>query len=153
MTKFYNLFFFVGVMSILGACTTPPLQNQKTKSTEGLPAHSEDLIGDFAKAKLHKNGEYLFCDQPGYLDCYKISHQQCLREVSAVKEDCFKRTEKKFPDPIASEKDIDQFAKYFAFCLAIQHAIANPGRDTKELNACMEKINFDKVQRDKSLLR
>lgn len=109
-----------------------------------------DFAGEFTRAKLHKNGEYLFFDQKGYLDCFKVSRDQCLQELAPLKSGCMNRTEKKFPGRMKSEKEIDQFSAYFSVCMMLQHGAT---RDTTELGTCIKKVEWDKAQRNKSLFK
>lgn len=109
-----------------------------------------DFVDDFTRAKLKKNGEYLFCDQQGYLDCYTVSREQCVSEMSALKNECLMRAGKKFPGPMTTAKEIDQLVTYFAVCMMIKHGIA---KDTEKLGSCIKNIEWDKEQRNKSLLK
>lgn len=96
------------------------------------------------------NGEFLFCDQQGYLDCFKVSRGQCLQELLPLKENCLERANQKFPDRLVDEKDIDRYASYFSVCMMLQHSA---DKNANELGSCLKNVEWDRAQRDKSLLK
>ncbi|MET0379905.1 MAG: hypothetical protein ABW049_13015 [Spongiibacteraceae bacterium] len=103
------------------------------------------------KTKLRANSEYLFCDQRGYLDCYRISHAQCLSEVAAVKNSCIDKADIKFP-AIQTKPELESYSGDVSACLAIQHALLHRER-MQELSSCIKAIKFDPQQRDQSLFK
>lgn len=109
-----------------------------------------DFIDEFTRAKLRKNGEYLFCDQRGYLDCFKVSRQQCLDELAPLKSGCLERADRKFPDRMVDEQDVDRYAGYFSVCMMLRHSAS---KDASALGACLRNVEWDKAQRDRSLLK
>ncbi|HEY9097372.1 MAG TPA: hypothetical protein VIN38_00740 [Thiobacillus sp.] len=109
-----------------------------------------EFADEFTRAKLKKNGEYLFCDQAGYLTCFQVTREQCLQELTPLKNNCLDRSNKKFPDRLTNEKEIDRYATYFSVCMMLQHSAA---KDTRELGACLKNVEWDKAQRDRSLLQ
>ena len=150
----YRLLLLVFVATLAG-CAAPPQAPEKEKASSDPAArqYAEDFVDDFTRTKISKNGPSLFCDQQGYLQCYRISQQQCLAELSKVTEGCFNATEKKFPSKLKTEGDIDQFAKYYAVCMSIRHATMHSAKDTKQLGTCLKGVKWDKAQRDRSLLK
>lgn len=109
-----------------------------------------DFIDEFTRAKLRKNGEYLFCDQQGYLDCFNVSRQQCLDELAPLKTGCLERADRKFPDRMVDEQDVDRYAGYFSVCMMLRHSAS---KDASALGACLRNVEWDKAQRDRSLLK
>lgn len=113
-------------------------------------AYALDFLDEFTRAKLRKNGEYLFCDQPGYLDCFKVTRQQCLDELTPLKAGCLARADQKFPDRMRDERAVDRYAGYFSVCMMLQHSAS---KDANALGACLRQVDWDKAQRDRSLLK
>lgn len=113
-------------------------------------AYALDFLDEFTRAKLRKNGEFLFCDQQGYLSCFKVTRAQCLQELAPLKAGCLERADQKFPDRLVNEKDVDQYASYFSVCMMLQHSAS---KDANELGSCLRDVEWDKAQRDKSLLK
>lgn len=103
------------------------------------------------KTKLRTNGEYLFCDQRAYLDCYRINYSQCLSEVSTVKNSCIDKADVKFP-AIQTKAELEAYSADVSACLAIQHALQHRDR-MQELSACIKTITFDPQQRNQSLFK
>lgn len=151
----YKPAFFLFFVSVLVACATAP-QSQTSAQSAPDPAtreYTKEFMDDFARTKLSQNGPHLFCDQPGYLQCYHISQAQCLQELSGVTDDCFHRTSAKFPHKLTTAREIDQFASYYAVCMSFRHVGMHADRDMKQLGACLKKVKWDRAQRDRSLLR
>ena len=46
---------------------------------------------------------------------------------------CFKRTAEKYPHKLTTEKEIDQFAGYYAVCLSFRHVGMHADEDVKQL--------------------
>ena len=155
MLKYRNLFLFWVLLSILAACVSVPQTRNSLPKQTSSPYREDgmDLMDEFIRSKLHKNGEHVLCDQKGYRKCYDLSHDQCLYEVSALKDVCYKKMEKKFPNPITTEMEADRLIVYFGTCLFIHHAITSTEKDTSEIPACVKSIEWDKEQRDKSFMK
>lgn len=113
-------------------------------------AYALDFLDEFTRAKLRKNGEFLFCDQQGYLHCFKVTRGQCLQELAPLKVGCLERADQKFPGRLVNEKDVDQYASYFSVCMMLQHSAH---KDATALGGCLKDVEWDKAQRDKSLLK
>ena len=143
MIKILNTAILIGGLFILPACSATP-----TKAAEDVkqPAQTKqvvetvepesrgreyalDFIDEFTRAKLRKNGEYLFCDQDDYLGCFKVTRSQCLQELAPLKDSCLERADKKFPDRMTNEKDIDRYASYFSVCMMLQHSADKDAND------------------------
>lgn len=152
---YHRLLAGIVTIPVLVACATPPQSQISEAAASSSPGreYAKDFLDEFAKAKLRKNGEYIFCDQPGYLACFKSSRDQCLRQLSAIKEGCMKRAEQKFPNRLTTEAAVDEFAGYFAACMMIQHAALTTGQDTNALGTCLKNAKWDKAQRDKSFIQ
>lgn len=140
------------LIPLLVACAAPqPRTDAADRSAE--QAYQQDFVDEFARSKLKQNGPSLFCDQPGYLQCYEITQSQCLRELTSVRDDCFERTEKRFPNKLVSAKDINAFSKYYAVCMSIRHITMHPRKDTRKLGTCLKSVKWDKAQRNRSILK
>lgn len=152
MNKYLNVFLLGTALSASAACASPsPIQvEEKAPPSPQAREFSLEFADEFTRTKLRKNGEYLFCDQTGYLDCFKVTREQCLQELAPLKDDCMERSEKKFPDQLTNAKEIDRFAAYFSVCMMLKHGME---KDANELGACLKKVQWDKVQRNKSLLQ
>ncbi|MBT9567856.1 MAG: hypothetical protein IV085_06110 [Thiobacillus sp.] len=162
-TLFSAMLLIAGGLSLSACVASPAPQTAETKRTEQTKeaiqsaesdnpgrAYALDFLDEFTRAKLRKNGEFLFCDQQGYLDCFKVSRGQCLQELAPLKENCIDRANQKFPDRLANEKDIDRYASYFSVCMMLQHSA---DKDANALGSCLKNVEWDKAQRDKSLLK
>lgn len=162
MTKPLGAMLLVTGCLVLSACVAapaPPAADTKEQTRQAIQssesdsasrAYALDFLDEFTRAKLRKNGEFLFCDQRGYLGCFKVSREQCLQELAPLKENCMERANQKFPERLINEKDIDRYASYFSVCMMLQHS-AN--RNASELGSCLKNVEWDKAQRDKSLLQ
>lgn len=163
-TRLLSAMLLVTGSLALSACVASPVRQtadtqqkeqtrqaiQSAESENAGRAYALDFLDEFTRAKLRKNGEFLFCDQRGYLDCFKVSREQCLQELLPLKENCLERANQKFPDRLVDEKDIDRYASYFSVCMMLQHS-AN--KNANELGSCLKNVEWDKAQRDKSLLK
>lgn len=136
--------------ALLSACASAP---EEPASGSQAKQYTEDFLDEFTRTKVRKNGPSLFCDQSGYLGCYEISRSQCLQELSGVSEECFARTEQKFPQKLKTEADIDEFATYYAVCMSLRHLAMHSGRNVEALGACLKQVKWDKEQRDRSFLK
>lgn len=150
---------------MLASCAAPPPTSVPATQAPAItapvipaPAPSPDLdqmdmqtATTFIKTKLRTNGEYLFCDQRAYLDCYRINYAQCLSEVSAAKNSCIDKADAKFPD-IQTKAELEAYSGDVSACLAIQHALQHRDR-MQELSACIKTIKFDPQQRNQSLFK
>lgn len=149
----------------LAACatTSPPQAAKPSPAQTPAPAaepavtvpdlHQMDLASATAliKGKLRQNGQYLFCDQRAYLDCYQIGYQQCLGELAAVKSGCLDKADARFP-AIQSTAELEQYSSDVSSCLAVQHAALHREK-MQQLSSCIRNIDFDPAQRDRSLFK
>lgn len=126
----------------------PPAATIPTPDLEQMDVETATAL---IKTKLRANGQYLFCDQRGYLDCYRIGYAQCVGEVSAIKNSCVDKADLKFP-AIQTKEELEAYSGDVSACLAIQHALQHRDR-MQELSACIKTIEFDPQQRDRSLFK
>mgnify|MGYP000567810735 CR=1 FL=1 len=71
----------------LTACQTT---QDKPTATPKKTTSSEAFIN-----QIKANGDKMFCNQPGYLQCYRQTKSRCMKDLSAYKEICIQQTIKK----------------------------------------------------------
>lgn len=155
-SRYYYLLCGVILLTVT-ACASSPRNppSEPASSATQLPKYAADFVDEYSRTKLRKNADYILCDQPGYLACFKVTHEQCLREVSATKDPCFKKTERQFPNPLTTAKEINEFTEYLIGCMVLKHALISMARGANEteIGACIKHMKVDLTQRDKSLKR
>ena len=144
------LLYIAASTFVLFACASPQPRSDSVAQNAQL---KREFLNDFARVKLKKNGSALLCDQQAYVQCYEITQAQCMRELEDPKEVCFKRAERKYPDDLASVKEVDAFSKYYITCVSLHHFALHANKDSNRLSMCLKNIKWDKEQRDRSLMK
>lgn len=111
-----------------------------------------EAMATVLKPKLRKNGAYLLCDRSDYLACFKSSHEQCITDVSSVKNQCLDDAEamlKDFPDRAA----VMWYLAYIGTGLSQRHTELQPEARQPEIDKCVQSLESDPEQAKKSLER
>lgn len=161
-SRYYYLLCGVILLTVT-ACASSP-RNPPSGGASAVEVLKEDFKNEYlniyTRAKLRKNVDHMLCDQPGYLACYKVAREQCLREISTTKDPCFKKAEQRFPDtlsatPEATAEKNKEFSKYLGGCMFFQHLIirVKQGSEPDEISTCVQHIKWDFPQMERSLLK
>jgi hypothetical protein len=111
-----------------------------------------EAIAARLKPRLRKNAAYTLCDQPGYLNCFKISHEQCIADLSRLKDACVDQADATFKD-FPNRGALMPYMGAVGSCLAMKHAERQPKADQAEVQRCINTFKIDPQQMDKSLTR
>ena len=132
-------------LALLAGCAAP--QSQRGQDPK------KDFINDFTKSKIQKNGADLFCDQKSYTTCFKLTRDQCMKELGSFKNDCFNQAQKKYPFA-GTEHEVGEFSKEFGGCMALRHvSMHSSDRDLQAVAACLKTNPIDREQSKKSLMK
>ncbi|OAN18016.1 hypothetical protein A3K86_03595 [Photobacterium jeanii] len=112
--------------------------------------YQDELAVEIITEKLSKNGPSMFCDQPEYVACYKISQKRCMLEVSTGSDICDKKAKNKFAN--VSLSNLESYSEYYSFCLVMKHAMKYPS-ELEEIGACLEGVEFDDDKGLRSLFK
>jgi hypothetical protein len=110
----------------------------------------DELAVEIIAEKLSKNGPSMFCDQPEYSACYKITPKQCFTEVSDGSDICTEKTRNKFAT--ISMDNLGEYSEYYGTCIVINHAMKYPNK-MEEIGRCLEVIEFDEDKGVRSLFK
>jgi hypothetical protein len=133
---------FLVVIFVLAGCN----DTIKNFSSDEYP---EWAVIEFKHAYA-KSGEWAFCAEQLYLDCFPIDTEECVYVLSKFRDTCFEHTEKVAPT-IKFLADVRQYSIEFGSCMNHLHAKVYEEK-TEKIEACVSKSQLDADRMANSLL-
>jgi len=112
----------------------------------------EEYVSEIIEEKFKKNLSNVLCDQPSYLECFDITREQCIEELTEYNVECFNKAKEKVSGPLTNKKNGEKFGTIAMMCIALNH-LSIHAENAEEIAGCMEKSSFDDAAVLRSFLK
>jgi len=147
-----KLLTLILIFLFLTGCMTHARNNDQQLVDEMV----QESVYSVLAAKYKQNGANLFCDQKTYLICFDISQNQCQLDLQPYVAGCYEVAQKQIGASI-DDNNVKEFSKFFGICMMSKHVKVHGPRlssveEFQKIGTCLEEIQFDERQIEKSLM-